>query len=74
MARTIVVFGATGNVGAHVLQGILRDAAMKLEGLTIRAVTRDPDALRARLRVKGCEVFPKTTRCDAPILQLYSHV
>lgn len=50
VVRTLVVFGATGNVGAHVLSNLLDEAGGELH---IRAVTRDPTALRKRLGERG---------------------
>ena len=50
VVRKLVVFGATGNVGAHVLSSLLDEPAGKLR---IRAVTRDPAALRERLGERG---------------------
>ena len=53
-ATTIVVFGATGNVGSHVLRGLLDHAGpAEARELRVRAVTRDPAALRARLGERG---------------------
>jgi len=49
VVRTLVVFGATGNVGAHVLSSLLDEPGE----LRVRAVTRDPAALRKRLGERG---------------------
>merc|ERR1719163_123272 len=46
---TVVVFGASGNVGLHVVKALLAADDAAAEGRVIRAVTRDPSALRARL-------------------------
>jgi len=45
-----VVFGATGNVGSHVLQGLLDADPSALDGATIRVVSRTPEALRLETR------------------------
>ncbi|KAF2483724.1 putative hscarg dehydrogenase [Neohortaea acidophila] len=47
MAKTLAVFGATGQQGSSIIQSVLNDAELSQQYL-IRAITRDVDAAKAK--------------------------
>lgn len=54
--KTILVFGATGNVGAHVVSKLSAHSAQGAHGPTVRAFVRDQAAAAARLGDSGIEI------------------
>ena len=56
MAKTLVIFGATGQQGGSILNFVLNDPELSQQ-YTIRAITRDPSSSAAQnLQSKGVEV------------------
>lgn len=67
MAKTVVIFGATGKQGGSVVDAFLRDPAFK-----VRAVLRNPDTPAAQaLQARGIEVVKGNLFDEASLVQAF---